>query len=74
MNALAAYSRYGGPCIVIDFGTATTYDAVSEKGEFLGGAIGPGVGTKNASLTRETARLPLVELAAPRTAIGRNTI
>ena len=74
VNALAAYSRYGGPCIVVDFGTATTYDAVSEKGEFLGGAIGPGVGTKNASLTRETARLPLVELAAPRTAIGRNTI
>ena len=74
VNALAAFSRYGGPCIVVDFGTATTYDVVSEKGEFLGGAIGPGVGTKNASLTRETARLPLVELTAPRTAIGRNTI
>ena len=74
VNALAAFSRYGGPCIVIDFGTATTYDVVSEKGEFLGGAIGPGVGTKNASLTRETARLPLVELHAPRTAIGKNTI
>jgi len=74
VNALAAFSRYGGPCIVVDFGTATTYDVVSEKGEFLGGAIGPGVGTKNASLTRETARLPLVELHAPRTAIGKNTI
>jgi type III pantothenate kinase len=74
VNALAAFSRHGGPCIVVDFGTATTYDVVSEKGEFLGGAIGPGVGTKNASLTRETARLPLVELHAPRTAIGKNTI
>ncbi len=74
VNALAAYSRYGGPCIVIDFGTATTYDAVSEKGEFLGGAIAPGLQTKNASLSRETARLPQVELQAPRTAIGKNTV
>jgi len=74
VNALAAYSRYGGPCIVIDFGTATTYDVVSEKGEFLGGAIAPGVQTKNASLSRETARLPQVDLLAPRSAIGKNTI
>ena len=74
VNALAAFERYGGPCIVIDFGTATTYDAVSEKGEFLGGAIARGVETKNASLTRETARLPLVELVAPRPTIGKNTI
>jgi type III pantothenate kinase len=74
VNALAAYSRYGGPCIVIDFGTATTYDAVSEKGEFLGGAIAPGLQTKNASLSRETARLPQVELQAPRAAIGKNTV
>ena len=74
VNALAAFSRYGGPCVVIDFGTATTYDVVSDRGEFLGGAIGPGVGTKNVSLTRETARLPLVELHAPRSAIGKNTI
>jgi type III pantothenate kinase len=74
VNALAAYSRYGGPCIVIDFGTATTYDAVSEKGEFLGGAIAPGVQTKNASLSRETARLPQVELQAPRTGVGKNTV
>jgi type III pantothenate kinase len=74
VNALAAFSRYGGPCLVIDFGTATPYDAVSEKGEFLGGAIGPGMQTKNASLSRETARLPQVELSTPRTAIGKNTI
>ncbi len=74
VNALAAFNRYGSPCIVIDFGTATTYDAVSEKGEFLGGAIAPGLQTKNASLSRETARLPQVELQAPRTAIGKNTV
>ncbi len=74
VNALAAFHRYGGPCIVIDFGTATTYDVVSEKGEFLGGAISPGVQTSNASLSRETARLPQVELHAPRSPIGRNTI
>jgi type III pantothenate kinase len=74
VNAIAAFNRYGGPCIVIDFGTATTYDAVSAKGEFLGGAIAPGLQTKNASLSRETARLPQVELQAPRTAIGKNTV
>jgi type III pantothenate kinase len=59
---------------VIDFGTATTHDVVSEKGEFLGGAIAPGVQTSNASLSRETARLPQVELHAPRSSIGRNTV
>jgi type III pantothenate kinase len=74
VNALAAFSRYGGPCIVIDFGTATTYDVVSERGEFVGGAIAPGVQTKNASLSRETARLPQVELHSPRAGIGRNTV
>jgi type III pantothenate kinase len=74
VNALAAFNRYGGPCIVIDFGTATTYDVVSEKGEFLGGAIAPGVQTKNASLSRETARLPQVELQAPRSGLGKNTV
>src|SRR3972149_6822523 len=73
VNALAAFHRYGGPCIVIDFGTATTYDVVSDKGDFLGGAIAPGVQTSNASLPRETARLPQVELHAPRSPIGRNT-
>jgi type III pantothenate kinase len=74
VNALAAFDRYGGPCIVIDFGTATTYDVVSERGEFLGGSISPGVQTKNASLSRETARLPVVELQAPRGVIGKNTV
>lgn len=74
VNALAAFTRYGGPCIVIDFGTATTFDVVTEKGEFLGGVIAPGVQTSNAALSRETARLPQVELQAPRSSIGRNTV
>jgi len=74
VNALGAFHRYGGPCIVIDFGTATTYDVVSDKGELLGGAIAPGVQTKNASLSRETARLPQVELQAPRTGVGKSTV
>ncbi len=73
VNAVAAHSRYGGPCIVVDFGTATTYDVVSEKGEFLGGAIAPGVQVSNVSLSSSTARLPQVELNAPPSVIGRNT-
>ncbi len=74
VNALAAYMRYGGPCVAVDFGTATTYDAVSEKGEYLGGVIAPGIQISNASLSRATARLPQVELLAPRSVIGRNTV
>ncbi|MEW6058647.1 MAG: type III pantothenate kinase [Actinomycetota bacterium] len=74
VNALAAYHRYGGPCIVIDFGTATTYDVVSAKGEFLGGAIAPGVQVANEALSAATARLPQVELHPPRSVTGRNTI
>lgn len=74
VNALAAYERHGGPCIVVDFGTATTYDVVSAKGEFLGGVIAPGVQTSNAALARSTARLPQVELAAPPAVLGKNTI
>jgi type III pantothenate kinase len=74
VNALAAHAKYGGPCIVVDFGTATTYDAVSEKGEFLGGAIAPGLQVAGESLFRATARLPQVELLAPRSVIGKNTV
>jgi type III pantothenate kinase len=74
VNALAAFDRYGGPCIVIDFGTATTYDAVSEKGEFLGGVIAPGMQVSNAALSSSTARLPQVELHAPKTVIAKNTV
>lgn len=74
VNALAGFERHGGPCIVVDLGTATTYDVVSASGEFLGGVIAPGVQTSNAALARSTARLPQVELAAPRSVIGRNTV
>ena len=74
VNGLAAFERYGGPVIVVDFGTATTYDVVSERGEFLGGAIAPGVQISNAALSASTARLPQVEIHPPRSTIGRNTV
>src|SRR2546423_11572447 len=73
VNALAAYSRYGGPVIVVDFGTATTYEAVSEKGEFLGGVIAPGLEVSAAGLSAVADRLPRVEISAPRSVIGKNT-
>lgn len=74
VNALAAYSRYGGPCVAVDLGTANTYDAVSEKGEFLGGAISPGIQLSAQILFSATAKLPSVELTAPRSVIGKNTV
>ena len=73
-NALAALSEFGGPCIVVDFGTATTYDAVSENGEYLGGVIAPGVQISANALFMATARLQRVELGEPRAVIGRNTV
>ena len=74
VNALAAFTKYGGPAIVVDFGTATTFDVVSEKGELLGAAIAPGLGVAARALFEQTARLPLVELVAPKSAIGKNTV
>ncbi len=74
VNALAAFTKYGGPAIVVDFGTATTFDVVSEKGELLGAAIAPGLAVAARALFEQTARLPLVELVAPRSAIGKNTV
>ncbi len=74
VNALAAHTRYGGPCVVVDFGTATTYDAVSEKGEYLGGAIAPGIQVSAESLFSHTARLPRVELVPPPSVVGKNTV
>ncbi|MHB8571587.1 MAG: type III pantothenate kinase [Candidatus Dormibacteria bacterium] len=73
VNTLAAFHKYGGPAIVIDFGTAITYDAVSAEGDFLGGAIAPGIGTSLEGLFSHAAKLYQVDLVAPRTAIGRNT-
>ncbi len=74
LNALAARELHGCPCIVVDFGTATTFDAVSRDGDYLGGAIAPGLGIAAEALFARTAKLPRIELAAPPAAIGRNTI
>jgi type III pantothenate kinase len=74
VNSLAAYQTYGGPGIVVDFGTATTLDVYSGKGEFLGGAIAPGVGTSIGALSERGAQLPRIELATPEHAIGRSTV
>ena len=73
-NAVAAYTIYGGPCITIDFCTATTFGALSAKGEFLGGAICPGLKLAAEALTEHAAKLPRFELVKPEYAIGRNTI
>jgi type III pantothenate kinase len=74
VNALAAFTRFGGPAIVVDFGTATTFDVVSENGELLGAAIAPGVQVAARALYEQAARLPRVELAAPKSVVGRNTV
>lgn len=65
VNAVAAYERFGGPCAVADFGTAITFDVVSEAGEYLGGVIGPGVEISMAALAERTAKLPPIELGEP---------
>jgi type III pantothenate kinase len=74
VNALAAYTKYGGPCIIIDFGTATIFDAVSGKGEYLGGVIVPGIEISLDALVGRTAALRRVELLAPRNVIGKSTV
>ena len=74
VNAVAAYHKYGGPLIVVDFGTATTFDAVSERGEYLGGAISPGIGISMDALFRETAQLPKIDFKKPKRVIGKNTV
>jgi type III pantothenate kinase len=72
--AVAAFSKYGGPCIVVDFGTATTFDAISSQGEYLGGAISPGIQISAEALYLRAARLPSVEIKKPEDAIGRTTV
>jgi type III pantothenate kinase len=73
-NALAAYTKYGGPVVVIDFGTAVTYDAINAEGDYLGGAIAPGVEISLDALVSNTAMLRRVEAVAPDSVIGRNTV
>jgi type III pantothenate kinase len=74
VNAVAAFEKYGGPCIIVDFGTATTFDCVSAKGEYLGGVICPGIGISADALFQRTARLPRVEIRKPARVIGTNTV
>ena len=74
VNGVAAFEKYGGPCIVVDFGTATTFDAVSEKGEYLGGVIAPGIGIAAEALFTRTARLPRVDIRQPHRVIGTTTV
>lgn len=73
-NAVAAVDVFGGPCVVLDFGTATTYDAISTKGELLGCAIAPGIDISLDALYQRADALPRIELREPRSVIGRNTI
>ncbi len=73
-NAAAAHHLYGGPVIITDLGTATTFDTVSREGDYLGGAIAPGIGTAAEALFTQAAMLPRVELTHPKRAIGTNTI
>jgi type III pantothenate kinase len=74
VNAAAAYKRYGGPIIIVDFGTATTFCAVTKDGEYLGGAIAPGVKISAEALFQRASKLPRVELAKPPKVIGADTI
>jgi len=74
VNAVAAYERVGTTCVVVDFGTAITYDAVSAAGEYLGGIITPGAEISIDALYEKAAKLPKVEVAAPRALIGKSTV
>lgn len=73
-DAAAVQHLYGGPACVVDFGTATTFDAISAEGDYLGGAIAPGIGIAAEALFQRTAQLPRVHLTRPPSAIGRNTV
>lgn len=74
VNAVAAYARLGGPCIVVDFGTATTFDVVTERGEYAGGVIVPGISVSADALFEKAARLSRVEIRRPERVIGKTTI
>ena len=74
VDAAAVHRLYGGPACVVDFGTATTFDAITAEGDYLGGAIAPGIGIAAEALFQRAAKLPKVELKAPPAAIGRNTV
>lgn len=74
VDAVAAIHRYGAPCIVVDFGTATTFDAINERGEYLGGVITPGITISSDALFQRAAKLPRVEIKSPERVIGNSTV
>ncbi|MGA8490684.1 MAG: type III pantothenate kinase [Terriglobales bacterium] len=74
VNSVAAFEKYGGPCVIVDFGTATTFDCVSARGEYLGGVICPGIGISADALFERTARLTRVDIRKPAHVIGSNTV
>ena len=74
VDAVAAIERYGAPCIVVDFGTATTFDAINSKGEYLGGVITPGITISSDALFQRAAKLPRVEIKKPAKVIGDSTV
>jgi len=74
VNGVAAFHKYGGPCIVVDFGTAITFDVISARGEYLGGVIAPGLGISSEALFAQAAKLPRVEIKDPGKVIGTNTV
>jgi len=74
VNAVAAYEKYGGDIIIVDFGTATTFDYVSRKGEYMGGCIAPGIMIASEALFSKAAKLPRVEIARPKSVVGKDTV
>jgi type III pantothenate kinase len=74
VNGVAAFHKYGGPCILVDFGTAITFDVISERCEYLGGVIAPGLGISSEALFARTAKLPRVEIKDPGRVVGTNTV
>lgn len=74
VNAVAAYAKFGGPLIIVDFGTATTFCVINENGDYMGGAIAPGIGISTEALFQRAAKLPRIELIKPKNIICRNTV
>jgi type III pantothenate kinase len=74
VNGVAAYARFKTACIVVDFGTATTFDSITERGEYAGGAIAPGIAISMEALFRRAAKLPKVDIARPKNVVGRSTV
>lgn len=74
VNAVAAYAKYGGPLVIVDFGTATTFCVISKRGEYLGGAIAPGIGISTEALFLRASKLPRIEVVKPTSVIAKNTV